>query len=364
MTYRTHLDYASSAPMRDIVRSSMINQLETSNDFYDPRRLYDDSIRIRYEIEESRHQIANFFGAKPSELIFTSSGDESLAMFTHGIAKMDDKIFLSSFESEIVIRNLAFVKFSQIEMANLETKILPDTYCIFLSLSHPDTGELVEVEKIVSTIRSIAPNCLIHLDARRACGYHDINFERFDVDAMTIESNTWGGPVGIAGLFLRQGLHIEPLIMGASQERGRRSGAENTLAIKGFGTLCTIDKDELKSEIELFDKYKTTINSILKDYDCIIIDQGIKSLPNMLSARFKNLAASAIVAEFNRQQINIHAGSSCGSEEFEISNALLNVGLSEQEAECAFRISWGYATTQSDIENFSVALSQIAKTFS
>ena len=91
MTYRTHLDYASSAPMRDIVRSSIINQLETSNDFYDPRRLYDDSIRIRYEIEESRHQIANFFGAKPSELIFTSSGYESLAMFTHGIAKMDDK---------------------------------------------------------------------------------------------------------------------------------------------------------------------------------------------------------------------------------------------------------------------------------
>lgn len=360
MTHRTHLDYASSAPIRDNVREVMLAELSSQNDFFDPRRLYDDAIKIRYEIEESRAQVANFFGCLASEVIFTSSSTESLAMFANGIAKMDDKIFVSSFESEIVLRNLDFVKFSQIEMVNLITKLPLDVYCVFISYAHPDTGEKVDVVEIVKTIRSINPNCLIHLDARNASGYAPLNFAELDVDAMTVSSETWGGPIGVSALILRQGLHIESLIRGATQERARRSGAENTLAIKGFGELCTTN---ITDELMKISDIKTTIISILKDFELTIIDQGDRSLPNIVSALIPGIAASAIVAEFNRHQINIHAGSSCGSEEFEISGALLNIGLSEQEAECVFRISWGYATSNNDIEKFSKALSEITKQF-
>lgn len=346
MTHSTHLDYATCAPIRDNVRKAMIDDLTSGNDFFDPRRLYDDAIKVRYEIEESRFKVARFFGCLASEVIFTSSSTESLATFAYGVSQLDGHVAVSHFESETIYATL------KCEHSTVQS----DSIAAFVSYAHPDTGRILEFENI----RNIAPNCLIHLDARSASGYAKLNFKELDVDAMTVSSETWGGPVGISALILRQGLHIEPLIKGASQERARRSGAENTIAIKGFGELC---KTDISEELLRYEDFKTTIISKLKDLNLEIIDENVNSLQNMLSTKIEGVAASAVVAEFNRRQINIHAGSSCGSEEFEVSQALLDIGLTESEAESVFRVSWGYATINEDVEKFSKALGEIIKVF-
>lgn len=357
MTHSTHLDYASCAPIRNNVRQAMITELTSGNDFYDPRRLYDDAIKIRYEIEESRAQVAAFFTCEPSEVVFTSSSTEALASFAYGASKLGKYIAVSPFESETILETLS--------SANIEVSNEPFKYSVasFLSYAHPDTGRIIDIENEIEKARSIADNCLVHLDARNASGYVDLNFKELDVDAMTVSSETWGGPVGVAALIIKNGVRVEALIKGASQERARRAGAENILAIKGFGELCKTEKSHLHSEIQHCLGLKQSIVADLHKSGCEVLDENKNTLPNMVSTKIAGVAASAVVAEFNRHGINIHAGSSCGSEEFEISKALLAIGLSETEAESVFRISWGYATTKEDVEAFSKALDKIVDTF-
>lgn len=332
----------------------MIEELKSGNDFYDPRRLYDDAIKIRYEIEESRFHVSQFFGCEASEVIFTSSSTESLATFAYGVSHLEGSIYTSDFESKTIYQTLNSALTEQ------TPNVTKDSVAAFFSFAHIDTGNFFDIDAEIKYIRSIAPYCLTHLDARNASGYTNLNFKQLDVDAMTVASETWGGPVGVSALILRSGIHIEPLIKGATQERARRSGTENTLAIKGFGELC---KTDISDELIRFQNYKMKIIETLKSNKCEIIDENVNSLSNVVSTKIDGVAASAVVGEFNRHGINIHAGSSCGSEEFEVSNAQLNLGLSEAEAESVFRISWGYATTPQDLEKFSAALVEIVDSF-
>lgn len=351
-------------PLLGIMYEKMLDELASRNDFYDPRRLYDDAIKIRYEIEESRQYVANHFGCSPSEVIFTSSSTESLASFAYGINfENSKKILTSKFESKIIYEIIKCDDDQIIDIENIENEIDENTKAIFISYAHPDTGDIFDLKEIIDNIKTKSEDCLIHLDARNASGYVKIDFSELNVDAMSIESSTWGGPIGISALILKHGLHIEPLIKGATQERARRSGNENTLAIAGFGELCKLSYEELENEINIFRKYKEQIINIFRENCCEMISKNKNSLPNMVSGMIKGIAASAVVSEFNRHQINIHAGSACGSEEFEISPALINLGLNAIEAESVFRISWGYATTPQDIETFATALNEITKSF-
>lgn len=375
MTHRVHLDYASSAPLRPFVREAMT--ISAGGEPYDPRRLYDDAITARYEIETSREKVAAFFGCDPSEVIFTSSSSESLAMFAHGVIDGSDAqinvfphVVTTALDSEVIHTtwlnekaDVSFVTLDDdgiIDLEQLKTVITKDTKAISIAYAHPDTGTIQPLEQIVTLIRLCNAETLIHLDARFASGYAPLNFHALGIDAMTVECSTFGGPTGIDALILRRGLLLNPLLAGGTQERARRTGIENTVGIAGFGALCEVAQKTLGAEIESYKKIHTTVASILEEHGArFITPKNIDTLPHMISAILPGVAASAVVAEFNRHQINIHAGSSCGSEEFEPSPSLIAIGLDETEAESVFRISWGFNTSNDDIEQFDQALSRI-----
>ncbi|MFN8015271.1 MAG: aminotransferase class V-fold PLP-dependent enzyme [Acidimicrobiia bacterium] len=376
MAHRVHLDYASNAPMRASVKEAMIEAL--NNGIFDPRRLYDESIKSRYDIELSREKIADFFGCEPFEVIFTSSHSESLATFAYGVLNNSDKglvnsnVVMSPYDSDVIYKtwlreqtDLRILKGNMsatIEMSCLDDVVDENTLGFSIVYSHPDTGTLENIEEIKNVVKQKSEKTIFHVDARSACGNIDLNFSKLGIDAMSVDPFTFGGPSGVAALILSRKCHLYPFIVGATQERARRSGIENHIGIAGFGALCNEVKSSLQNEIENNLEIKTKISQVLKESGAQFLDfdpESDHSISNVVAAYFSGHAASAVVANFNRMGINIHAGSSCGSEEFEISKQLMPVTNDENISESVFRVSWGYATTQDDVDAFINALANI-----
>src|SRR5262245_38076232 len=71
---RVYLDHAATTPMLPEALEAMVAELaQTGN----PSSLHNAGRRARRVIDESREQIAQTYGARPSEVIFTSSGTEA-----------------------------------------------------------------------------------------------------------------------------------------------------------------------------------------------------------------------------------------------------------------------------------------------
>jgi cysteine desulfurase len=372
MAHRVHLDYASSAPLRPQVIDSL-KEISTS-EMYDPRRLYDDAAQTRYAIEDNREKVASFFGADASEIIFTSSHSESLAMFAYGVVSPthrdsgkkihmigtpydSDVIYQSWLKDPVALSLLSGNTKSTLDLSHLG-EIAVNASAITVPWAHPDTGALQDIDQIAEIVRTVNPDCLIHIDARLACGNVAIDFSSMNIDALSIDGSTFGGPFGVAALIVAQGKRLVPMIDGATQERARRGGLENVIGIAAFGTLCESVASTLQNEIDQSRSIQIRIDNAIDASSALALPTQSR-LPNITAARFEGVAASAVVAEFNRAGINIHAGSSCGSEEFEPSRALAPVTGNDSLSETVFRISFGWATSENDIDAFCAVLNDM-----
>ncbi len=73
---RAYLDHASTSPLRPVALEAMLPYLR---EFHaDPGRLHDEGRTTRVAVEDAREQVAALFGARPREVVFTSSGTEAV----------------------------------------------------------------------------------------------------------------------------------------------------------------------------------------------------------------------------------------------------------------------------------------------
>ena len=73
---RAYLDHASSSPLRPAALDAMLPFLREHH--ADPGRLHAEGRVTRVALEDAREQVAAFFGARPREVVFTSSGTEAV----------------------------------------------------------------------------------------------------------------------------------------------------------------------------------------------------------------------------------------------------------------------------------------------
>src|ERR671936_3093503 len=73
---RAYLDHASSSPLRPSALEAMLPYLREHH--ADPGRVHTEGRATRVAIEVAREEVAALFGARPREVVFTSSGTEAV----------------------------------------------------------------------------------------------------------------------------------------------------------------------------------------------------------------------------------------------------------------------------------------------
>lgn len=357
--------------MRASVRGALNDALDmqTNESLGDPGRIHHEGMTARTLLENARAQVAAFLGAKQREIVFTSGATESIAAATWGAVRRSVEndstphIVLSAVEHSAVRRSserfatafggsvsiIGVDATGRINVDEFIEALTPTTAIAHVQWGNHEVGTLQPVAELAAACNE--RGILIHVDASQAVGHVTVHPKDLGIDLLSFSGHKFGGPSGIGGLWIRQGLRIEPLLTGGEQERARRAGLENVPAAIALGSL-TAELDDAALAAEA----RSARNLLATALERLTMTPGIsllgpadadQRLPHLMCLAVEGVEPQGVVLGLDRRGIALHSGSSCASEGLEPSPVLDAMGV---DAQRSLRVSVGHDTTIDDID--------------
>jgi cysteine desulfurase len=220
--------------------------------------------------------------------------------------------------------------------------VTPDTALVSIMAANNETGVINPIAEIAGRVRQIAPRALIHTDAAQLLGKGVVSMKELGVDLMTISAHKIGGLSGTGALCIREGVQIEPLLLGGSQESKLRGGTENVVGIAVFGAVCDMIASELPSRCETMKEVRDTFESLLAGElpDLSINGARLPRLPNTSSIYIPGVRADDLIVAMDLERILISSGAACTSGKPEPSHVLMAMGQDEERTRSTVRVSF------------------------
>ncbi len=367
-----YLDHNATTPLAPEVVKHM---QELMGEYGNPSSIHREGKKTRKLIEEARRKVAQQISCTARRIVFTGCGSESnnLAIKGAAFANRDGKnhIITSTIEHPAVLNTCRWLErhnfgvtylkvdgAGRVDPDDLKRALSNQTCLVSIMLANNETGTVQDIAALAEIAH--AQNALFHTDAIQALGKILVDVEELGVDMLSLSSHKVHGPKGVGALYIRKGVSLESLIHGGEQEGGIRSGTENTLGISAFGKAVDIVPLYLREmgRIEkLRDKLEAGIHRIIPNHR--LNGHRTSRLPNTLNVTLPDFRGESIVLEMDKQGVCFSSGSACHSGSSEPSHALLAMGLSQEQAHCALRFSFGYLNTETEIERTLDLLEQV-----
>jgi len=359
---RAYLDHASSSPLRPAAYEAMRPWLAQPGD---PGRVHAEGRAARVALEDARDRVAEFFGARPREVIFTSSGTESVNAALFGAAARAGgapHIVTTAVEHSAVLEaanragrvTMAGVdRLGRFDPATVLAGIGPDTALVSVQLANHEVGTVQPAADVVAGARE--RGVLTHVDACAAGGHLPLDFAALGADLCSVTAHKLGGPKGIGALLVRRGLRLPPLLLGGAQERSRRAGIENVPAAVGFAAAVgELAGGRLAAEAvgarALTDRLLTEMPKLVDGIT--VFGDPLDRLPHLVCFGVDGVEAEPVLLGLDQRGVAVHSGSSCSSETFEPSPVLSAMGV---DADHSLRVSVGWSSDANDVEAFLAA---------
>jgi cysteine desulfurase len=363
---RTYLDWNATTPLRPEARAAMLAALDEVGN---ASSVHGEGRHARAIVETAREHVAALARAKPSEVVFTSGGTEAN---NWAMAAGWDIIVRAGIEHDSVLApahasgaeniGLDVDTEGQVLLAGIASASAKRRGVLALQLVNNETGvvqPLADAARI-ARLRGLS----VHCDAVQAPGRLAIDFLALGADTLALSAHKMGGPKGIGVLVIRDGLDIEPLILGGGQERRRRAGTENVAAIAGFGAAA----DAARRDLATVDKVRALRDGLEQAVIAItpearIIGWGARErLANTSAIALPGALAETLVIRLDLAGIAVSAGAACSSGKVGPSRVIAAMGLAPEIVKSVIRVSIGPTTTQADIAAFLAAWREIAVT--
>ena len=382
MKKRIYLDYAATTPLDPRVKKAM--EPYFSEKFGNTMSLHSFGQEAKEALENAREIVANFMGAKSSEVVFTSSATEANNFALKGIAFANkdrgNHIIISSIEHSCIIESAKWLESQGFEikrlkvnkqgfvnLKELEKSIKKETILVSIMHANNEIGTIEPIEKISKIIKTkkskLKTQIYFHTDAAQTFGKIPVNVKKLGVDLMTVSAHKMYGPKGVGALYIKEGTKITPLLHGGGHEMGFRSSTVNVAGIVGFAKACQIAKNEMEKDAKRLRKLKEKlVKGILNKVKGSHFVGDLKnSLPNIANFWFEGIEGESIVIELDLLGIAVSTGSACSSEKLQASHVLLACGLKPWQAHGSLRVSLGKWTKEKDIDYLLKVLPQVVE---
>jgi cysteine desulfurase len=366
-----YLDHNATTPIDERVLEVMLPFL--SRFYGNPSSLYRHGRLVRSAIDNAREQIAHLVEAQASQVIFTSGGTESnnLAFMTQ---KPGSKFSISAIEhpsvsepAENLTKQGHRLKLIKVDLNGCVSQEAIDDiveYCpsfVSIMLANNETGVIQDIGKYAHQLT--ARGITVHTDAVQAVGKIPVSYSNLGVNMMTLSSHKIYGPKGIGALIVDKTVTITPIILGGGQEYGLRAGTENVSAIVGFGNAAELAALELAQRAEHMQKLNAILEALITPMPGIIIfAKEAKRLPNTSQFGLEGMDGEMILMELDRKGIAVSSGSACASGGGKPSSVLSAMGIKEELARSAIRVSLGKMNTEAEIIEFTNILKSLVST--
>jgi cysteine desulfurase len=325
----------------------------------------------REAVAQAREQVARACGAQASQVVFTASGTEANNLAIKGLADYvpQGQILSSAVEHPCVTRSAAAMRAlghtsnsipvgsdGKVDRTEMKAQLRLATSLVSVMLANNETGVLQDVAELAEITR--AHGSLMHTDAVQALGKINLNFNDLNVHAMTVSSHKLHGPQGAAALILDKRVDIQPLLHGGGQERGLRSGTENVAAIVGFGLACELASQQLADYQGHTLSLRTQLETGLAAMNATIFGAQSTRLSNTSFFAMDGIEGETLVVALDRKGYAVASGSACSSDSTEPSAVLLAMGVQEDVARGAVRVSLGTQNSAQQVADFLHHLQQ------
>jgi len=369
-----YLDNAATTPVRTEALQAAWPWL--TNDFGNPSSTHELGNRASNALDSARERVAHWFGARGSEIIFTSGGTESDNLGIIGLALANPRgkhLVSAKTEHEAVLAAVEYLERvhefevtwlplddlgSIVDGVNGLVKVLrADSTLVSLMVGNNEIGTLHPIAELAEAAQSVG--ALFHTDAVQAVGWVDLNVTTLGVDALSISGHKFGAPKGSGALYLRGRTKVEPLIHGGGQEQDLRSGTENVAWAVALATA-----------LELLPPVEAEARRVAALRDAFIL-QVLEAAPNALptghpTARLASIASfcfvgvsgESVLVELESRGVICSSGSACAAGSDEPSHVLVAIGVEPEVAQSAVRFSLSHETTEQELETAVVALSE------
>jgi cysteine desulfurase len=363
-----YLDYNATTPVDPGVLDAMLPFLR--GEFGNPSSAYELGRHARDAIETARAEVASLIGALPDEILFTSGGTESTNLAILGaVRRRPEKlpIVTGAIEHPATdavcslleqrgheIRRIAPQVNGCVDADEMANAIDDDTALVTLIHAQNEIGTLQPLERVAAAARK--HGAITHADIAQSAGKVPIDVRTMGIDLLSITGHKLYAPKGVGALYVRRGIELRPLLVGAGQERGKRPGTENVAGIVALGAACRIAGEKLASEMTRQQELRNDLLIRLRHEvpDIQLVGDPATRLPNTLNVLFPGISGRQFLASCPR--IFASTGSACHADREEASAILRALGIPEDKALGAVRLSLGRYTTQDEVAAAAASL--------
>ena len=322
--------------------------------------------QVQKKVDEARAKAADFLGAEPSEIVFTSCGTESdNAAILGTLDSYPEKRHLISTRVEhpavgnvstylgrkgYRVTELSVDREGRLDPDELRESLTDETALVTIMYANNETGVVFPIEEIGEIVK--ARGVPFHTDAVQAAGKIPLNMKKSKIDMLSISGHKLHAPKGIGVLYIRKGTKFSPFMIGGHQEKGRRGGTENVPYIIGLGKACELAKKHLVGE--------NTKVKALRDYleakilekipNTLVNGDRVHRLPNTVSVSFEYVEGESILLLLSDLGICASSGSACTSGSLEPSHVLRAMGVPFTAAHGSIRFSLSTYNTKEEMD--------------
>ncbi|WP_125769682.1 cysteine desulfurase family protein [Companilactobacillus furfuricola] len=362
------------------IEDSVLNTYNVASQQYfgNPSSLHKLGLKAYELLETSRKNIAKLMNFKPHEVFFTSGGTEGNNWIIKGTAfkkrEFGKHIITSAVEHPSVINTMTQLeqlgfdvtylpvdKTGHVRVEDLKNAIRPDTILVSIMAVNNEVGSIQPITQIGRVLDDY-PSISFHVDGTQAIG-KDLDDRFIDprVDYFTFSGHKFHAPRGIGFIYMKSGKQLEPLMAGGGQEKGQRSGTENTPAIAAMARALRLLKDNEKVKAQEMLKLKTMLIQHLEKLDNVHIFSKLDDdfAPHIICFTLDGVRGETIVHTFEDRDIYISTTSACSSKKGLESSTLKAMNTQENIATSAVRVSLDENNTESEMKEFIKNLDEI-----
>jgi cysteine desulfurase len=322
--------------------------------------------QVQKKVDEARAKVADFLGAEPSEIVFTSCGTESdNAAILGTLDSYPEKrhVISSRVEHPAVgnvstylgrkgyrITELSVDREGRLDLDELRESLTEETGLVTVMFANNETGVIFPIEEIGEIVKTRGIS--FHTDAVQAAGKIPLNMKKSKVDMLSISGHKLHAPKGIGVLYIRKGTKFSPFLIGGHQEKGRRGGTENVPYIIGLGKACELAKKHLDEENTKVKALRDYLEAKLleKIPNTFINGDRVHRIPNTVNLSFEYVEGESILLLLSDLGICASSGSACTSGSLEPSHVLRAMGVPFTAAHGSIRFSLSVYNTKEEMD--------------
>jgi cysteine desulfurase len=364
-----YLDNAATTRPLDSIRELLDSYL--AEGWHNPSALYAPAVHDSRRLEDARAVIKNSFGQGSFEVFFTGSGTEGDATVLLGGAKKRKSMHYISSEAEhaAVYQSMMRLK----SMGHEVTFIRPDRHgavrpedvasevredTVLVSIMHVNnqTGAVSDIAAIAREVKNKNKNTLFHSDGVQAFLRERVS-DTSNIDYYTVSAHKIHGLKGAGALFYKKGTPLQPLIPGGGQEKGLRSGTENTFGIAAFAQAVRYFLENAAEISARLRELKETFLSEIAELPGVEILSPEGGASHIVCLSLEGVRGEVLLHALEENRIYISTGSACTSKKG-VGRAATALGLNRTEAEGVIRVSFSPFNTPGEAASAAQAIIQ------